>query len=183
MDVELPAIAGLVGVLDHGDDVDAEPAADEGDRRRFALDLEILDRLGRVDLDQQRVDEIIDALKRFMVDIPTRNVEHHVDVHGVHGRLSQDRILGERSGFDDLGDLDLGLVPNVFAQLSDQSVDLGVVFLPLVGGQAQHVAVVVSNLSIAQRHLAPPYIAGVRQADAAPAHKPRGLQAGEISSP
>lgn len=64
-------------------------------------------------------------------------------------------MLGERAGLDHLRDLDLRLVPDVVAQVFDQAIDLRVVFGPLVLWQAEHVAVIVAQLRIVQRHCSP----------------------------
>jgi len=142
MDVELPAVFRPLGVLEHRDDIHREPSANEGDRCGPSLDLEVLDLLGRIDLDEQLVDCLAQLGKGLVVHVLTGNVEDNVDVHRIIIGLAQDGVLCERASLDHLSDGQFGTILNVLAQFFDQAIDLFVVFGALFLGQAQNVAVV-----------------------------------------
>lgn len=144
LDIELPAIARAIGILDDRHDIDAEPRAHKRHRCGLALDLEVLDRFCRILFDEQIVDRVAQALERLVVGILVGDVKDDIDIDRIDVRFAQDRIFGERACLDDLGDLDLGLVANRLAQLGDEPVNLLVVLLALLGGQAKDVAIVVA---------------------------------------
>jgi hypothetical protein len=48
------------------------------------------------------------------------------------------------------------------AQLGDQPINLGMIFRPLVGGKAEHIAVIIAKLGVAQRHRWSPSICEAR---------------------
>src|SRR6516165_5566631 len=124
LEIKLPAIAGPGGVLDHRYDVDAEAGADEGHRRRLALDFEILNVFVRINFDEQIVDRVVQPLQRFLIHATARDVENNIDIDGIDRRLAKDRELCEGTGLNDLGDFNLRFVAKAPAQLRDEPVDL-----------------------------------------------------------
>src|SRR6266542_4253449 len=98
------------------------------------------------------MDRVAEAAEGLLIDVTAGDVEDHVNVNGVDGGLPQNGEFREGSRLHYLGDLDLGLSSNAAAQFRDEPVNLGVVFRSLVGREPENVAVVITELRVAQRH-------------------------------